>query len=122
MRRDAARLLAEFSDRTIARLLSRLQTPSRDLVEVLLGGVSILLQEQDLRIVARRIAQERDDRARARMAHDVQLADRAIGKANPIPIDGDDLTRVLPLFVNEPWSDARCVAAHTSGWPRRSYS
>src|SRR5205823_1335115 len=73
-------------------ILPRVQTARGHLVQILLCGVPILPYEKKLRVVAGRVAQERHDRARARMTYHLELTGAAVGKAHTIDVEIDNPT------------------------------
>src|SRR5262249_54870226 len=119
----AARLLAELSLGAVPWILSGFQSSGGNLVEKLLGGVTVLPQQQQLRIVAGRIAEKRNHRARTRMTNHVELANRPIGKANGVGVQLDDSTGVRATAADfsrdyPGWCRVGCaVARHAIGWP-----
>src|SRR4051812_39934222 len=94
---SATGFLFQFARGTDSRVLTRIEAACGNLVDVTIGGVSILANQQDLRIVAARIIQERHHGTGARMTKNLDLAGGAIGKLDDVHIEVDDLACVDPL-------------------------
>ena len=92
----ASRFLPQLSASTSVRRLPGIEPARRDFVQVALGGIPILADQQDLRIVTRRVAEKRHDGARSRVADHLQLANRAVRKAHRVNVEVDDPARVHP--------------------------
>ena len=84
----AVQPVSSFSSRmrAVARVFARVELPGGDLVDESARGVAVLLDQQELRIVAGRIGEKRHDRARAGMPHDLELGRRSVGKANGVAL------------------------------------
>ncbi len=88
--------LAELPGRAGGRFLAGVQASGRDLVEVALGGVPVLPNEQELRVVSGRVAQKGDDGTGTGMPHHLELSFAAVREANAIDVEIDDATGVHP--------------------------
>src|SRR5262245_33435544 len=90
----ATGFLEQLAPRAIDGTLAWIQAPRRHLVEVPLRGITVLLDEEDLWIVAARIGEKREHRTRARMSNHLQLANRVIRKANFVDVEVQETTRI----------------------------
>ena len=69
-----ARLLLQLPEGAVAGSLPRIQPPRRNLVQITLGSVPILPDQEDLGIFSGWIAEKGDHRARAWMPNHLELA------------------------------------------------
>ena len=81
-------------------------------VDLAIGGVAILPQQQHLRIRTGEIAEHGQDRARTWVPQYLELADRAVGIANLVDVEVDHPSRINPLARD------LCVARRQSSSPR----
>src|SRR5689334_7285388 len=78
LRGRAAGFFLQLSCGAVRRSLSRVQTSCRDLVEIAVRGISILPEQEDLRVLSSRVRQKGHDGRRARMTYDVDLGLAAV--------------------------------------------
>src|SRR5258705_5419769 len=74
-------LFQQLPLRACPRILSRIQSPRRDLDQRPVRGVSVLLNEQDRGIVAMGIRSKRNHRGGSGVPDDFKLSRGAVGKA-----------------------------------------
>jgi hypothetical protein len=91
-----ASLLFQLTPGTIPRIFSLIETSRRNFEEIAFRGIPVLANQKNLWIVPARIAQKRDDGARARVPYHLELTDRSIGESNRVYIERDDLAGVDP--------------------------
>ena len=84
-----ARFLPELPARTVLGRLTRVEPASRDLVEVPLGRIAILANQEQLAGRRRRVAQKGNDRARPRMRIISSSPTTRSGKANRVEVEVD---------------------------------
>src|SRR5437660_6097960 len=71
---------------TYPRILSRVQPARRDLDQCPIGGVPVLLNEQDRGVFTTRIRSERNHGRGSRVPNHLELSRRAVGKTHPVHI------------------------------------
>src|SRR6185312_618666 len=113
----AAGLLPKLSPSALGRIFAGLEPTRRNLVEIPVRRVAILLDEQQLGVVAPRVAEKRNHRTGARMTNHLELARRAARKPNRIDVEIDDATAVDAPAADLPRLP---VLAHAIGWPSES--
>src|SRR5438105_13906097 len=84
---------------TYPRILSRVQPARRDLDQCPIGGVPVLLNEQDRGVLTTRIRSERNHGSRSRVPDHLELSRGAIRKAHPIEVQVYDPSGVDSFSV-----------------------
>src|SRR5206468_12118767 len=87
----------ELACSTITWILSWIEPSSRNLKEVTVCRISVLSDQEYLRILTARVAQERHNSARSRMPYHLELAGRAIRETNSVHVKRDDLPAIHAL-------------------------
>jgi len=92
----ASGFLLELASCADLRSFAGFEPPGGDLVDISVGGLTVMADQNDLGIVASRLAHERHHGARARVPDDLELPDRAIGEPYLVNVEIDHASGVHP--------------------------
>jgi hypothetical protein len=89
-RRRAAGFFLQFPKSAFTGIFTGVQPSCRDFVQIALCGISILADQEDLRVFCSGFAKEGNYRARSRMSDHLQFTARTIREANGVHIERYD--------------------------------
>src|SRR2546423_2021648 len=90
----AASLFIQLSRGTVAGILSRVESPGGNFIQISVCSISVLTDQENLWVFAARIAEKGNDRACPWMPDHLKLPGRSIGEPHDVDIERDDLSRV----------------------------